>query len=710
MTVVAGLLLAVTGFAQKPSDTSVSQMEKLDRGLVVIPMSTSSVFVSWRLLGTDDVNTTFQLLKNGQVVKDNIYGATSLTTSGKATDEFQVVTMQNGMVTETSELVKPWEKSYLELKLDRPAGGSGYEYTPNDCSVGDVNGDGQYEIFVKWDPTNSKDNSQDGVTGYVYIDCYKLDGTKLWRINLGRNIRAGAHYTQYMVYDFDGDGKAELMCKTAPGSKDGTDKYVNQAATDSRIKNADNSKSWITSSGRMDGGHEYLTVFNGLTGEAVHTIAYNPNRNAETGLSEAQGTFNWAVGKTDNHGYNRGDRYLAAVAYLDGKEQPASAVFCRGYYTYAFLWAVSFDGVQLHERWLHASRTGFSYELTTYDAAGNGSKTTYSGLKPTSGSGSGTMFQNGNHNLSVADVDGDGCDEILWGSGGVDHDGKLLYGTGFGHGDAIHLSDLNPDRPGYEVFQIHEEKGPTSWDVHDAATGEIIWKGGQSGIDNGRGLAADIVPTSRGFEFWSSYGGNASDSRDMSPYNVISNKLCGSKQPSMNFRIYWDGDVYDELLDGITISKYSPTADAEVFKLVSGRGSNGNPQSCNSTKSTPNLSADIFGDWREELILWSGNDSSTLNIYSTFTNTNYRVPTLMHDHVYRLGICWQNVAYNQPPHLGYYLPDYIESFQGLPTAIHSVEAETVEVDDAWYTLQGVRIDSPKVKGVYVHNGRKVVVD
>ena len=288
-----------------------------------------------------------------------------------------------------------------------------------------------------------------------------------------------------------------------------------------------------------------------------------------------------------------------------------------------------------------------------------------------SGEGRNTMFANGNHNLSIADVDGDGKDEIIWGSAALDDDGSLLYSVGFGHGDAIHLADLNPDRPGLELFDVHEEKGTYSWDVHDAATGEILFQGGPAGVDNGRGLAADVVGGDhRGYEFWSSYGGMKSydadgkdvTARNQNPFNAITGKQVGSKSPSMNFRIYWDGDALDELLDGTSITKYNTSGNATTLNLVTGRSGNGSPQSCNSTKSTPNLSADILGDWREEVILWSSKDSCTLNIYTSTYETAYRVPTLMHDHVYRMGVAWQNVAYNQPPHLGYYLPDFIDSF------------------------------------------------
>lgn len=716
-------LVAVSAFSQKPN-TPASQMEKLDRGLVAIPGTNGKCFLSWRLLGTDNQNTTFRILKNGTVLRDDITGATSFQVTGSSTDKFQVVTLQNGVVTETSPEVVPWKSSFLQIPLDRPAGGTisnwrpydsstktygsaisqEYTYSPNDCSVGDVDGDGQYEIFVKWDPSTSQDNSiGSGNSGSVYIDCYKLDGTKLWRIDLGNNIRAGAHYTQFLVYDFDKDGKAELMCKTAPGSKDGAGNYVNQAATDEAIKAASNTKDWRVSGGRIDGGHEYLTVFNGLTGAAVHTIAYYPNRNAKAELSEATGTFNWddRSGKSDKGNYgNRGERYLAAVAYLGGANANPSGVFTRGYYTYAYVWAVDFDGQQLKHRWLHRSDSKTQYSVV--DANMNESAKVTAPAS-SSGLGKNTMYANGNHNLSVADVDGDGKDEIVWGSATVDDDGKLLYAVGFGHGDAMHLGDLNPDRPGLELFQVHEEKGTYAWHIHDAATGEILWKGGQSGQDNGRGLAADIVGDSRGYEFWSSYGGFNTGSRNQNPFSAVSGTQASSTKPSMNFRIYWDGDEYDELLDGITITKF-PSSTALAVGRTSITG-----QSNNSTKATPCLSADIFGDWREELIVRNNTDDG-LNIYSTITPTDYRVPTLMHDHTYRMGICWQNVAYNQPPHLGYYLPDFIESFQGAdPTGIIEVSGSRIQDSSSEiYNLQGQRVEKAS-HGIFLRGGKKYVV-
>ena len=654
-------------FFAKAQTTPQSQMERLSRGVVALPGKSGGIFVSWRLLGTDDeYRTTFDVLCNDQVVSKDNYKTTSYQyAKGKTTDTYRVVTKVDDIPVDTTPAVKPWTEPVMRLKLNRPTA-SDCSYSPGDCSVGDVDGDGDYELFVKWDPSNAKDNSQGGVTGNVFLDCYRLDGTQLWRIDLGPNIRAGAHYTQFMVYDFDGDGLAEMMCKTAPGSKDGKGRYVNQAATVSAIKTASNTAVHRNSDGRINGGQEYLTVFSGQTGEALHTIYYNPNRDAGYG-GAATGTFNWddRSGKSDYASYgNRGERYLAAVAHLDGPDKPASGIFSRGYYTYAFIWAVDFDGKQLKQKWFHASRSRSQYTVTD---ANNRSKT-YTAPACTSGLGKNTMYGNGNHNLSVADVDGDGCDEIVWGSATLDNDGRLLYAVGFGHGDAMHISDMNPDRPGLEVFQVHEEKGQYSWDLHDAATGKVLFKGGNPEKDNGRGIAAQLDPDHRGFYFLSA------DDRVLR--SAVTGAVSKSVATSMNFRIYWNGDLQDELLDGTNIQEWNGNGTTNMTIRGKAPGGYYNSSSCNSTKSTPNLSADIFGDWREELILWDSSDGCTLNIFSTAEPTNYRVPTLMHDHTYRMGICWQNVAYNQPPHLGYYLPDRFRN-------VYTAAPGSVKEQDVW---------------------------
>lgn len=566
------------------------QMEALDRGLIATKVS-NGIYLSWRLLGTDNDNVGFYIYKNGKRLNN-----TPLTTStnyvdsaGSINDTYYVTTVINGVEKTKSKAVKAFSQNYLDVPLNKPNSmrmpdGSTCTYSANDASVGDVDGDGQYEIILKWDPSNSKDNSQKGYTGNVYLDAYEMDGTQLWRIDLGKNIRAGAHYTQFMVYDLDGDGKAEVACKTSDGTVDGTGKIIGNANADYR-----------NSSGYVLTGNEYLTVFNGQTGKEMTTIDYTPARGSVSSWGDKYG--------------NRVDRFLACIAYLDGKTP--SLVMCRGYYTRAVLVAYKFDGGSLKRQW-------------TFDS---------------NASGNSAAAGQGNHNLSVADVDGDGCDEIIYGSATIDHNGKLLYSTGLGHGDAMHVSDLDPTHPGLEVFQVHEDKKCT--EVHDAATGKVLWKVGASG-DVGRGVIGNF-----GSDFF--------------PYIARSTTGCYDKDgtaisarvTSANFATWWDGDLYREQLDGTRIDKYNSTTHrTDTYVTFNG------VTSCNTTKATPSLQADLFGDWREEVILPLV-DSSALRIFMTTDVTNYRFYTFMHDPVYRLGIAWQNVAYNQPPHTSFYIgPNY----------------------------------------------------
>ncbi len=710
---LAALALSMLAGRMAAQVTPASQMEFLKRGVVALKNDKGDgVFVSWRYLGTDDPGVTFNVLRDGEAVAEGLSGATYYIDEAADPDvphDYVVETVLDGTVIDTSDAAVSSTDFFHRLTLERPShSNTSYEYTPNDCSIADLDGDGEYELIVKWDPTNSRDNSESGKTAKVFIDAYKFDGTRMWRLDLGYNIRAGAHYTQMLVYDFDGDGKAEMIIKTAPGTKDSSGAYVSEAADDEEIVNGtDNDADYRNSNGHVAGGQEYLTVFDGETGRAIHTIYYNPNRAGSIGGSPYYGGSDGNSSFWGDKTYNRGERYLACVAYLDGPDANPSAVMCRGYYTRAYLWAVDFDGSKLSTKWLHASTSSSSVTVT--DADGNSTTTTYS--SNTSGNTySYTAYGNGNHNLSVADVDGDGCDEIIYGACGIDNDGSLMYATGFGHGDAMHLSDLCPDRPGLEVFEVHEEKHPQyGADVHDAATGEIIWSYTGSG-DNGRGMAAD-VDEMRGFECWSS--------NDRQVRSCVTGDIWSTKSQSQCFRLYWDGDEFDELFDGKydssslrcspAITKYNGTGSVQTLSIQNIAFSNeklGSCMTCNTTKATPNLIADLWGDWREEIIMWDRTDSVTLNIFTSTYPTEYRIPTLMHDHTYRMGVAWENVCYNQPPHLGFYLPDYL----GLSTGI----GKAVTVGEGWIRMPSegtLEISSdgeaPTVIAIYDVSGRKV---
>ncbi|MCF7975002.1 MAG: rhamnogalacturonan lyase [Phycisphaerae bacterium] len=582
-------------------------MENLTRGLVAVKQSDDTVYIGWRLFGTDPEALAFNLYRQSgagapvKIHQDPIAGSTNFV--DREADLQQTLQYFLRPVLDQRELaptrtVQAWDKPYLEIPI-KPLP----DYRPGDASVADLDGDGEYEIILH-QISRGQDNSFPGITGTPVFDAYKLDGTHLWRIDLGINIRDGEHYTQFMVYDLDGDGKAEMACKTADGTVDGRGKVIGDKDRDWRIH-----KEGDRTHGRILSGPEYFTIFDGQTGAALKTVDYIPGRDPINGWGGIGGN-----GGNDSYG-NRCDRFLACVAYLDGVRP--SVVMCRGVYGRIVMAAWDWRDNTLTNRWVFD--TGIS-------------QPPYTDASPFSGMGG--------HSLSVADVDADGRDEIVYHAMVVDDNGQGLYSTGFRHGDAMHLSDMDPDRPGLEVFTIHENEDDTvrfqspGAAMRDAKTGEVIWKH-SPGIDVGGGMAADIDPRTRGYEAWGGPGGL----RDMKGNQI------GPNPRSSAWVIWWDGDLLRELLSGSTVTKWNWNTGREdrVFQAEASRGGRG-----------PNIMGDILGDWREELLL-TAPDRKSLRLYTTTIPTTHRLVTLMHDPQYRLAMAWQNVVYNKPPHPGFFL-------------------------------------------------------
>lgn len=633
---MCAVLCIATGLAAQPFyNDDTLQREKLGRGVIVIREDASNVALTWRYLSSDSMNTTFHIYRNGTQIAEVPATTGTFFRDTNQKDETALYTVKpvvNGNEKSQSSgsytLPAHAPVGYLNIPLDKPLdgvtpAGDNYTYIPNDASIGDVDGDGEYEIILKWDPSNARDNAHDGYTGNVLFDCYRLNGERLWRIDMGKNIRAGAHYTQFMVFDFDGDGKAEIIMKTSDGTIDGKGKVIGDAKADYRVvgdpaeprggdfapkdpRSKPQGQQPARNQGRILTGSEYLTVFNGQTGAAMHTIDYVPLRG---------NLKDWGDERA-----NRSDRFLACVAYLDGIKP--SVVMCRGYYTRTVLAAFNWDGKKLTQHWVFDSNNP----------------------------GCGDYAGQGNHNLRVGDVDGDGCDEIIYGSCVIDHDGKGLYSTKMGHGDALHLTRFSPLLKGLQVWDCHENKRDGST-LRDAATGEVLFQI-KSDMDVGRAMAADIDPRHPGVEIWSLASGGLRSYQG----EIIQSSL---RTIPVNMAVWWDGDLLRELLDRNIVSKYDWDKGV-CTPLAVFEGATWN----NGTKSTPCLQGDLIGDWREEVLLRSI-DNTALHLYVSTIPTEYRFHTFLEDPVYRISIATQNVAYNQPTQPGFYFgPELKGTFRG----------------------------------------------
>jgi hypothetical protein len=562
-------------------------MENLDRGVVAVVVS-GGVYVGWRMFGYEYTGTagdvSYNLYKGGTKLASVTDSTNYLDAAGTASSSYTVTAVIKGTEGAQSPAVTPWAQQYVSIPLTAPSG----SYEANDGSTGDLDGDGKLDIVLKFNPTNAQDNANAGVTGDVYLDGYTLAGKRLWRIDLGPNIRAGAHYTQMSVYDFDGDGKAEVACKTAPGTKDGTGAYLSNgpAASD------DDSAVYRNGSGYILTGPEYVTVFDGATGKELATVDYPVPRGDVSSWGDAYG--------------NRVDRFNGGVAFVKDKGVAnglPSIIQGRGYYTRLTVSALTYRAGVLAQNWIFDG-----------DAAGNS--------KANGG---------GDHSEMAADTDGDGGQEIITGATTIDSSGTFKCSSGQGHGDAMHISELVVGK-GISVFSVHETVG--GGDCHDGATCTLYFNV-TGGGDNGRGAADYVgVGDETGASCSSSHTGNLN---------------CGTgatvtPNAGSNFLIYWDDDEWREIENAASITK------ASGGSLLSASGCAGN----NGTKNTPTLTADLLGDWREELVVRESSNAN-LRVYTTTTVTKRRIYTLMHDPTYRAQVAFENSAYNQPPHVGFHI-------------------------------------------------------
>lgn len=601
--------LVGTGFAQRTTD-------KLDRGLIA-QKSTRGVFLSWRIYGEEYYDVKYNVYRDGVKITDEPLDVSNFTdTSGTKDNTYTVSAVVRGKEQAQSKAVNVWGSSYMEIPLAHE--GIASKLIPNDACCADVDGDGEVEILMKFDnesemaqsyPKNGPTVNGKATGEYSIFEIFKLNGDRLWWVNCGPNMGDFQNNEQNIVgYDWDCDGKAEVIMRLEEGSSI----HMADGSVYTIGANGKNGGSWTnyraaTGGGTnwfMHDGKEFLVYCNGETGEIYDIIDYPLAR-----LEPGEKDLNSAWG--DGYGH-RSSKFFFGAPYLDGKKP--SIFLARGIYTQIKMCAYDANPEthKLVKRWDWRQNSG------------------------------GYWMWQGYHNYGIADVDWDGRDEIVYGSMVIDDNGKGLSTTGLGHGDAQHCGDFNPYIHGQEIYACNEDQPGNNY--RDATTSKIYHRF-ESGNDDGRAMAGN---------FCNSYpGGQGCSAREGLISLVYNNAIpdMNAGGVNTNFRIYWDGDLLEETFNyqngkntaGV-VAKYGSW---DPIYVCQGSMTN------NDTKGTPCYQGDIFGDWREEIIMRTANNN--VRIYSTPTPTKWRNYTLWHDHQYRNAMVWQMCGYNQPPHASYYL-------------------------------------------------------
>jgi len=628
--------LALTAMAQRQTD-------QLDRGLVAI-RTTNGVYCSWRIQADEYYDTQYDLYRNGVKVNDTPLSVSNYLVSGaSASDTFTVRAIHRGQEQTACSEAKVWDKPYLEVNPQHDASLTS-TYVPNDACCADVDGDGQVEILLKYDNQSEINASypRDGYNGeYSLFECLKLDGTVLWWVNCGPNMGDFQNNEQNIVaYDWDGDGRAEAIFRAADGTTihmaDGSVYTVGDASLNYRDATGGGTN-WF-----MHSGAEFLLYVDGQTGQPYQCMDYPLPR-----LEESENPSHLLSGSAydnlvknawgDGYGH-RSSKHFFGAPYLDGLKP--SIFLGRGIYTQHKFVTYDVDPAthQLVERWRWNNKNP------------------------------GPWYGQGYHNYTIADVDWDGRDEIVWGSMVIDDNGLGLSTTGLGHGDAHHVGDFNPYTHGQEGFFCNEDEPANNY--RDLTTSKIYYRMVDTN-DAGRSMAGNFTDDYPGAIGWGAHD---------SPISTVTNDHVDGMQTTgltQNFRIYWDGDLLEECFDGGYVYKYGKSN--SLIHFEGGYTNNG-------TKNTPCYQGDILGDWREEVIERTADNK--IRIYTTTDVTKWRNYSLWYDHQYRNAMVWQMCGYNQPPHVSYFLGE-LEGITMAPppltttgrTVIHDGESITAANND-----------------------------